>query len=215
MTPWRSWAIGGMLVLNLVFARLIGGREQVSWAEALLALSPLAMIVLLLLLPLNSARRAGGAGLAVVLTAGLAIVLQDRVAILYLIEHLAVHLALAAFFLGSLARQRTPACTRFAAQVHETLSPALLGYTRFITWAWGVFFLLNGAFSVGLMLVAGAEAWVGYAVYATFPLVMAMFILEYLLRLVVLPREDISSPVSAIIAYRRHMRGLAERRGRP
>lgn len=203
-----------MVGLNVVLAHLLGAREEISRTEALLALIPLAVIVLLITLPRLGAIGRGIALLAGgTVTLGLAALLQERVAVLYLLEHLAVHVALAGFFLASLGPGRTPACTRFAAQVHETLSPTLRGYTRLITWIWGIFFLANGAFSVGLMLSLGSEAWVTYAVYATFPLVVAMFALEYLLRLFVLPREDLSSPVSAITAYRRHMRDLASRRG--
>ncbi|WP_372590757.1 hypothetical protein [Guyparkeria sp.] len=212
---WQSWAIGCMLVLNLVFARLIGAQGEVTFAWSLLALAPLAVIVLLLVAPFATRPRQALAVAIVPATLLLAALLQDHVALIYLVQHLAVHAALAAFFLGSLAQGRTPACTRFAAQVHETMSPALLGYTRIITWAWGLFFVANGLVSAGLMLVAGADVWVDYALYITFPLVIGMFMLEYLLRLAVLPREDLSSPVSAIVAYRRHMRQLAERQERP
>jgi uncharacterized membrane protein len=204
-----------MLLLNLVFARLIGAQGDVSFAWSLLALAPLGLIALLLAAPFDSRPRRALAATTVPATLLLAALIRDHVALLYLLQHLAIHAALAVFFLGSLRPGRRPACTRFAAQIHERMSPALLGYTRFITWAWGLFFVANGAISAGLMLVAGADVWVDYAVYATFPLVMSLFILEYLLRLVVLPREDLSSPMSAIVAYRRHMRQLAERQERP
>ncbi len=204
-----------MLVLNLVCAHLIGAQGEVTLAWSLLALAPLAVIALLWVAPFGSRPRRAVAVVIVPATLLFAALLQDHVALIYLAQHLAVHAALAAFFLSSLAQGRTPACTRFARQVHETMSPALLGYTRFITWAWGLFFVANGLFSAGFMLLAGADVWVDYALYATFPLVIGLFILEYLLRLGVLPREDLSSPVSAIIAYRRHMRQVAERQERP
>lgn len=202
-----------MVALNVVFAHLFAGQEQVSFAQAALALSPLGVVLLILALPrLN---RIGGlitlAGLPLLLL-GAATVLHDRVSLLYLLQHLAVHFALAAFFLTSLQSGRLPACTRFAQQVHDAMSPALNRYTRQITWAWGLFFVINAGISLALMALAGPAIWADYAVYATSPLVALMFVLEYLVRRQILPREDLSSPWSAVIAYRRHVRDTAERR---
>ncbi|RRQ24015.1 hypothetical protein D5687_04585 [Guyparkeria sp. SCN-R1] len=215
-TRLRGWLIGAMVALNVVFAHLFAGQDQVSLAQAALAVGPLGIVALILILPrLN---RIGGliglVGLSL-LVLGTATVLHDRVSLLYLLQHLAVHIALAAFFLASLKPGRVPACTRFAEQVHDAMTPALNRYTRQVTWAWGLFFVINGAFSVALMALAGPAIWADYAVYATFPLVALMFVLEYLVRLGVLPREDLSSPWSAVIAYRRHVRESAERRSQP
>lgn len=76
----------------------------------------------------------------------------------------------------------------------------------------GVFFIANGVLSVGLMAAFGPALWSAYAVYATFPLVVAMFAVEYLVRLWVLPREDWTGPISAVRAYRRHMLQLTSER---
>ncbi len=205
-----------MVALNVVFAHLFAGQDQVSLAQAALAITPLGIVLLILILP--RANRIGGLMVLVglsLLVLGIATILHDRVWLLYLLEHLAVHIALAAFFLTSLRAGRVPACTRFAERVHDSMSPALNRYTRQVTWAWGLFFVLNGAFSVALMALAGPAIWADYAVYATFPLIALMFVLEYLVRLQVLPRADLSSPWSAVIAYRRHVRDAAERRSQP
>lgn len=215
-TQLRGWLIGAMVALNVVFAHFFAGLDQVSLGQAALAVTPLGIVVLILILPHSNplGRLIALIGLSL-LVLGIAIILHDRVSLLYLLEHLAVHIALAAFFLASLRAGRMPACTRFAEQVHDSMSPALNHYTRQVTWAWGLFFVLNGTFSVALMALAGPAIWADYAVYATFPLVALMFVLEYLVRLQVLPREDLSSPWSAVIAYRRHVREAAERRSQP
>lgn len=205
-----------MVALNVVLAHLFAGQDQVSFAQAALALSPLGVILLVLTLPRFN-RIVGLIALAglPLLLLGSATVLHERVSLLYLLQHLAVHIALAAFFLTSLQSGRVPACTHFAQQVHTSMSPALNRYTRQVTWAWGLFFVINTGVSVALMALAGPAIWADYAVYATFPLVALMFVLEYLIRRQVLPREDLSSPWSAVIAYRRHVRDTTERRSQP
>lgn len=219
-TRLRGWLIGAMLVLNLVCAQLFAGQNQVSLAQAALVIAPLGVILLVALASRRSVLAAPVValtqlGLITLLVLVGAALLKQQIYLLYLLQHLAVHAALAWFFLASLRPGQVGACTRFAAQVHAHMSPALIRYTRQITWAWGLFFIANGVVSVGLMITAGPAVWADYAIYATFPLVTLMFVLEYLVRWRVLPREDLSSPWSAVIAYRRHLRQAAEQRARP
>lgn len=209
MPTWvtiRRWSIGALLVGNVGLAQWLSGKSSLSHELVLLALTPLAGLIVLVLQPRLRPRNTLAVGLLLVVSMlGLADLLDRHIGLYYLSQHVAIHLALAAFFLGSLRRGQQPVCTHLAAQVHDHMSPALLRYTRQITWAWGLFFVGNAAVSIGLMATFGPPLWSAYAVYATFPLVAAMFVLEYLVRLWVLPREDWTGPIAAVRAYRRHM----------
>ncbi|MBN2873398.1 MAG: hypothetical protein JXJ30_10870 [Halothiobacillaceae bacterium] len=194
------------MLANLGLAQWLSGRPDPEFALVLLALLPLAGIVILSIAPrLDTRRTVLLAALAGAVAPVLAMLIGDRLPLYYLSQHLAVHLALAGLFLGSLRAGHEPVCTRLAAQVHDQLSPSLRHYTRRITWAWGLFFVANGAMSIGLMIAFGPSLWTVYAMYATLPLVATLFVVEYLVRLQVLPREECSGPIAAIQAYRRHM----------
>lgn len=209
MPTWptvRRWLIGALLVANVGLAQWLGDRSSIAPSQALLALLPLAGVIVLALQPRLAWHATLLLAVLVVLASlGLANILDTHIAFYYLLQHLGVNLALAAFFLGSLQANQQPACTRFAAQVHDHLSATLLRYTRQITWAWGLFFVANAALSIAVMAAYGPSLWSAYAVYGTFPLVAAMFAGEYIVRLWVLPREDWTGPIAAVRAYRRHM----------
>lgn len=213
MPEWltvRRWLIGILLATNVVLARWLGARPSLDPELVMLALTPLAVVLVLILQP--RLRPIVTPVLVIVLGAAMlrtADFLGTHIPLYYLAQHVAVHAALAVFFLGSLRGGRQPLCTRLAAQTHDHISPALQRYTRQVTWAWGLFFVVNGTVSVLLMMAFGPDVWSTYAVYATFPLVATMFVVEYLARLWVLPRGDWTSPLSAIRAYRRHMVQLA------
>ncbi|MCL7743816.1 hypothetical protein LV476_02460 [Guyparkeria hydrothermalis] len=216
MPSWptvRRWLIGALLVANLGLAHWLGDQSPIGPGMAILALAPLVGVIVLAMQP----RLAWPTTLllAVLLglsSLGLADVLDTHIAFYYLVQHLGVNLALAVFFLGSLRGDQQPACARFAAQVHDHLTAPLRRYTRQITWAWGLFFIANAILSIALMAALGPSLWSAYAVYATFPLVAAMFAGEYMVRLWVLPREDWTGPIAAVRAYRRHMLQMAGER---
>ncbi len=216
MPAWvtvRRWLIGALLAINLGLAHWLGRQSSLGDDLALLALAPLAGLILLALQP--RLRLYTTLLLALLLGAvmlGIADSLGAHIGLYYLCQHVGVHIALAAVFLGSLRGDRQPICTDLANQVHDHMSATLVRYTRQITWAWGIFFIANGTLSIVLMAALGAALWSTYAVYATFPLVVAMFAGEYLVRLWVLPREDWTGPISAIRAYRRHMLQLTSAR---
>lgn len=209
MPTWvtiRRWLVGALLATNVGLAHWMADRPTLDPSLVLLALTPLAGLIVLALQP-RLRPRTTFVLVAMLVTVMLASAdpLGEHIGLYYLTQHVTILLALAAFFLGSLRRGRLPVCTALAAQVHDGMSTALLRYTRQITWAWGLFFIIVAALSIMLMATAGPALWSTYAVYATFPLVAAMFALEYLARLWILPREDRSGPIAAVRAYRRHM----------
>jgi len=71
-----------------------------------------------------------------------------------LIQQCGFYSILAVSFARTLAKDRVPLCTQFADKIHGPLGPLELRYTRGVTVAWVVFFLLNVAASILLFAFA-------------------------------------------------------------
>ncbi|MDH4095413.1 MAG: hypothetical protein OEV81_11590 [Betaproteobacteria bacterium] len=108
---------------------------------------------------------------------------------LYLLQHVAMFVALAAWFAASLRPGREAQVTRFARAVNGTLSPRALAYTRRVTLAWALFCAAMAALSVLLYVAAPLSAWSLFANVLTLPLVGAMFVAEYVVRLRACPEQ--------------------------
>lgn len=124
---------------------------------------------------------------------------------LYL-EHVSFNLAMATLFGRTLLTGREPLCSRFAAMVHGSLTPAVATYTRCITAAWALFFVTIALMSTLLFAMASVVAWSTFANYLMLPLVAVMFIAEYACRRIFLPYEPRAGVLVGIRAYRRTMR---------
>jgi uncharacterized membrane protein len=132
--------------------------------------------------------------------------LQKNVGALYFLQHVAVNGFLCFLFARTLAAHRTPLCTVFARHARQQMSEAVVDYTRRVTQAWALFFAAVAAASVLLFSLAPIEIWSGFANLMTPPLVLLMFIGEYLVRRRVLPRHEHRSFLAAFHAYRATMR---------
>lgn len=124
-------------------------------------------------------------------------------------EQLGFNLAMAYVFGRTLAAGRRPLCSQFAAMVHGTLTPAVVQYTRQITVAWTVFFLMIAGVSTLLFAVSSVVVWSTFANYMTLPLVAIMFVGEHAWRRVALPNVQRASLFAAARAYRQTMRQTA------
>lgn len=98
------------------------------------------------------------------------------------LPHLAIYFVLLGWFGGTLRPGREPLVTFMARHVHETMSPQLIAYTRRVTIAWCVFFLAMALTSTALFLRAPVATWSLFANLLNLPLVIAMFVGEYLWR---------------------------------
>ena len=105
-----------------------------------------------------------------------------------LIQQCGFYAILAFSFARTLAKGRVPLCTQFADKIHGPLSPLELRYTRGVTVAWVVFFLLNVAASILLFAFAPARIWSLFVNFLSVPLVLLMFAAEYAVRRRVLPQ---------------------------
>ena len=106
---------------------------------------------------------------------------------LYLLQQASVYAVLALFFGRSLAPGRVPLCTDWATRLHGPLPPAVARYTRTVTAVWTLFFALIMLTLIGLFLLTDLQLWSAFANFATFPLIVALFIAEYAIRQRVLP----------------------------
>lgn len=200
--------IGALLLGYALLAHYTSAESGAGggWAVAL-AVAPL------ILIGLGVARRGGMSGMvafAVGTTALLAWAwprLLNHVDGVYLIQHVGINGSLGLLFGSTLFRGRVPLCTVFAGLMNPSVSPALARYTRQVTVAWTVFFVVVIATSLLLYAFAPVVVWSLFANILTGPLVGTMFVCEYLLRFFVLAPEDRGGSIfAAIDAYKETMR---------
>jgi uncharacterized membrane protein len=207
------WA--AVLVLGATYAVLAhraaasGTRDLFS---TLVAVTPL--MALALVLAWRSRHRVllvtSWAGLSVALYAASGWLLGHYEWI-FLLEHAGIHALLGLAFGRSLRTGREPLVTGFARIVHGSMSPALIAYTRSVTWAWTCYFAVISISSLLLFWLAPIATWSTFANLLTFPLLVAMFAIEYAVRCRVLPVADRAGPLEAIRAYRQSASGARAR----
>jgi uncharacterized membrane protein len=102
-----------------------------------------------------------------------------------------VAFAFLAYVFGStLGKAREPMCSLFARHIHGTLSPLLLQYTRNLTFAWTIFFVVCGLVSLSFYVFASATLWAFVSNILMPILTLAFFVLETQFRRFVVPPED-------------------------
>ena len=99
------------------------------------------------------------------------------------------------------ARAMSPLCTQLADKVHGPLSALELRYTRNVTIAWAVFFLLNLAATFLLFEFAPLRVWSLFANFISLPLILLMFVAEYAVRRRVLPQVQRSGLIATLRVY--------------
>ncbi len=169
---------------------------------ALLALSPLAAMVLILIWRRTARVRAAAltAGLAALLLAFWP-VLQQHASLIALLEEAGLYGVLAVTFGRSLLPGGEAVCTRLADRLHGPLSSREVSYTRQVTVAWAVFFCAVTAAAILLYLRAPVRIWSIYINFCVLPLVGAMFVGEYVVRRWALPRRRRGGLAAAMRVY--------------
>ena len=202
----KACRVGATAVLVLgwiVAARL--GSVGAGNADVNTALAVLPILVALVLLLQTRPRWLLAAGLIV--TVGMVWVmwpqLRRNVSLLYYLEHLGSHLALAVFFGRTLLGACDPLITSMARAIYgDSLSVRKVRYTRQVTVAWTVFFLANALVATGLFLWAPVSVWATHATLLTGPLIALMFLGENLVRKRLLPPNERPGIAEVIRAYR-------------
>jgi uncharacterized membrane protein len=122
----------------------------------------------------------------------------------YFIQHAGTNILLAMVFGLTLGKGRQSLCTRFAEIAHGNISPAVVRYTRQVTLAWTLFFVTVSGISAFLFLCAPIQTWSIFANFLTLPLVVTMFIVEFLVRLRTLPNELEHRFIDGLLVYWKH-----------
>tara|TARA_R110002049_G_scaffold53696_4_gene149837 strand:+ start:1336 stop:1971 length:636 start_codon:yes stop_codon:yes gene_type:complete len=123
--------------------------------------------------------------------------------LVYWLQDTGIQFILFIMFGRTLFAGRQPLCTRFAQMLHsEPLSENHVIYTRQITVAWTIFFALMTLTSTLLFLLTPLPTWSFFANFLTPPLIALMFILEYGVRIWVLPESRKTHILDAFRAYK-------------
>lgn len=133
--------------------------------------------------------------------------LLDKVVWVYFIQDFSCNLFVGSVFAVSLRSGSEALCTRLARMARSTMTPTVERYTRHITWAWAIFFGGCALLSAALFLSGHVAAWSWFANVLNLPLVGAMFVVEYLVRLCVIPkaeRSGIAETIRSVAAYGDH-----------
>ena len=141
------------------------------------------------------------------LCAQAALGVQVPAPLLYLGQHVAVHLMLALWFASTLRAGSQALITGLAARVHTRMPPSMVAYTRNVTRAWVVYFTATAVVSLALYAFASFDAWALFANLGTPLSLVAMFGGEWLLRYRLHPEFERSSVADAIRAYRQASAG--------
>lgn len=126
----------------------------------------------------------------------------------YLVDHVVANLTFAHWFGRTLRPGVVPFCTQVARRVHRTISPRVALYTRRVTLAWTLVFLTIAATSLGVYAAAPFERWVHFVWWSAAPLTISVFVIEYVVRWIVIPARERTAAIDmfrAIAAM--HLRG--------
>lgn len=113
--------------------------------------------------------------------------LTRNFSLLYFVQQFGFYTLMALSFGTTLIRPRVPLCTLMADKIHGPLTTQELQYTRQVTVAWTVFFMLNMLATLLLFKFAPMKVWSIFVNFASLPLLALMFLGEYLIRRQVLP----------------------------
>jgi len=127
-----------------------------------------------------------GAGLVAMAAIGLTLdfysVLLTRLDVIYLIQHLTVNTTLCWFFLQTLCAGHTPIITVIARAIHSDMPDSIVRYTRKVTLAWAIFFALQVLCSLLIFIWASIHTWSVFANILHWPMIILMFVAEYIFR---------------------------------
>jgi uncharacterized membrane protein len=177
------------------------GRLPAS-ASAVLALgAPLAALMAISWRTRWRGAAVAAAGLVVLLALWHANELASRAPTLWLAQHMAVYLLLAAYFGTSLLPAREPVATRIARAVLPAVSPAVSRYSRRVTQLWAGYFMAV-AIASAIIHFTARDDWAIFAIVTSGPMVALLFALEFAVRRMVLPARDCASIAETVRGFR-------------
>jgi len=173
-----------------------------GWGAAL-ALTPLSLVLTILIW--RTTHRAVSLLLIALLGGALFELwpmLERHYSLFFLIQESTAYGFLGLTFGGSLLPGRVALCTQLADKVHGPLSPREIWYTRRVTVAWTILFVVVTVISLLLFTFAPLRVWSLYINFCVMPLVVGMFMIETLIvRRRVLPQVKGSGLIDTVRVY--------------
>ncbi|RPJ46714.1 MAG: hypothetical protein EHM16_08545 [Betaproteobacteria bacterium] len=198
------WLVIAVLVIGYpLLAHYTNESAYRGHLGALVAITPVVLIALIL--AWRSPRRLLMLGVLALLCAALWAwwpALEHHFGVIYWLQHAGIQLMLCIIFARTLVAGRQPLCTRFAEAVHAPLTSRHEIYARQVTVAWTLFFAAMVLVSTALFFLAPLASWSVFANFMTLPLVVLMFMVEYLVRRRVLPNLRHTHILDAVRAFR-------------
>jgi uncharacterized membrane protein len=128
-------------------------------------------------------------------------VLERNFPLVYMLQETGFYGLMALSFGRSLRRERVALCTQLADKLHGPLTPQEVRYTRQVTAAWSLFFVLIIAATWALFYAAPLRVWSLFANFCVLPLIGLMFVAEYAVRRRVLPQVQRRGIMAVIRVY--------------
>ena len=212
MRRMRAWflglAVAAIAIAYAILSHLSNSTPNAGGLGVLLAVTPVFLIAVML--AWRSRHR-----LPMLVLCAIAAMLVERYwpllthhfSWLYLLQQVGAYVLLGLSFGNSLRPGRTPLCTRWATAQHGALSPAAVHYTRAITLMWTVAFAALTVALIMLFLLAPLPVWSAFANFATLPLMIVLFIVEYAVRGRALPDMQHAGILVGMRAYWDSSRG--------
>ena len=128
-------------------------------------------------------------------------VMERNFPLVYLLQEGGFYSLMALSFGKALLGPGEALCTRLADKVHGPLTPQEVRYTRRVTAAWALFFVLITAATLYLYAFATLRLWSLFANFCVLPLIGLMFAGEYAIRRRVLPQVPRRGILAAVRVY--------------
>jgi uncharacterized membrane protein len=201
----RRLQLAAIVAFVVVYAGLSHYSNSVAKTHDLgvgLALGPLLTVGILLVW------RWGHPGVAILAAAATAVLLrhywpalEQNFALVYLLQEGGFYGLMAVSFGLSLFGSREALCTQLADKVHGPLTTQEVLYTRRVTAAWALFFVLVTAATLFLFVLAPLRIWSLFANFCVLPLIGLMFAGEYAIRRRALPQVARRGILAAVRVY--------------
>jgi uncharacterized membrane protein len=124
---------------------------------------------------------------------------------LNLVPNTLIYASLSLLFGRTLIAGRTALITQLATRIHGSLPAPIERYTRQTTWVWACYFVLTILVSWVLYFAVSFEAWSVFSNLLSLPLLIALFVGEYVYRRLAFPwfeHVSIAAGVKAFTAHR-------------
>ncbi|WP_428537509.1 hypothetical protein [Rhodopila sp.] len=206
MPAGRSGLPGGLFVILVCITPTLIYRAAPGWIISAVVAGQVTAVVWWLAANLAVRYRVMLAALAVggVTVVALALGLSARSVGLVLggVCHAVAYACLLTWFATSLRSSHDSVVTGLARLMRRTMPDKVVRYTRFVTFAWCIFFTAQLATSAMLLIATPVSVWSRFVTVWNLPLVVAMGLSEYACRWLLFRREPRTGLVATLIGLR-------------